>query len=154
MMKHPDYSKGQIYKLTNPDCTDIYIGSSVRRLSRRLWAHRDHATLGRKSYGNIFETDNYTIEKIEDFPCESSEQLRKREREILELTKSMCPHHTICNQHSPWRNEEERKRLHKEAITRYYKTERGKEKKKYQNKRYYQKRKSIKDKNKISITFE
>ena len=135
MIRNPNYSNGKIYKLYNPDCNDVYIVSTTRSLCLREKAHIDHNTCGRKSYGDIFSTDSYRTEKVEDFPCESSEQLRKREREILELTKSMG--FNVCNQQSPWRDPEEKKRLHKKLIKDYYKSERGKLKKKGQNQRYY-----------------
>jgi hypothetical protein len=143
MIKNPNYSQGQIYKLYNEDCNDVYIGSTTRSLCLRKKAHIDHNTVGRKSYGDIFSTDNYKIEKMEDFPCESSVQLRKREREILELTKSMG--YNVCNQHAPWRDPDEAKRLHKQAIKNYYKSDRGKEKKKGQNQRYQAKIKLLKN---------
>ena len=55
------YSNAQIYKLSNSDTDDVYIGSTnYAHLSKRYWRHRrdgyDPKTKHR--YGKIFETDN------------------------------------------------------------------------------------------------
>ena len=38
----PDYSKGKIYAIKSYQCDDIYIGSTVNKLSDRLSYHKTH----------------------------------------------------------------------------------------------------------------
>ena len=87
-----DYSKGKIYKIisNNPDITDVYYGSTKQLLlSYRMSGHRADY----KKYLNgkmeskctsfdMFDKygiDQFHIELVEDFPCESKAQLLTRE---------------------------------------------------------------------------
>jgi hypothetical protein len=84
----PDYSKGKIYTIRFNDDDNIYVGSSIQPLSVRFGEHKRK----QKSpvYIHIFEKyngdfKNCYIELYEEFPCESIEQLHKREGEIIRL---------------------------------------------------------------------
>jgi hypothetical protein len=84
----PDYSKGKIYTIRFNDDNNIYVGSSIQPLSVRFGEHKRK----QKSpvYIYIFEKyngdfKNCYIELYEEFPCESKEQLCKREGEIIRL---------------------------------------------------------------------
>ena len=83
------YASGKIYKVVDNGYTMCYYGSTVEPLSRRMASHRAHYKLlgeGKRSHRmsvfDIFDAcgvEQCKIELVEEFPCESKEQLRKRE---------------------------------------------------------------------------
>ena len=80
-----DYNNGKIYCIRNNITDDIYVGSTTQPLSKRMAKHRQNATYintnHRIFYSKVNEigVENFYIELIENCPCESLEQLRKRE---------------------------------------------------------------------------
>lgn len=88
-----DYSKGKVYKIVCNITGQIYIGSTcVELLSHRLREHtyacKAFLTGKRKSNTSsykIIEGGDYYIELIENYPCHSSDELFKREREFYDL---------------------------------------------------------------------
>ena len=74
----PDYSQGKIYKITWDD--EFYIGSTVMTLKRRLWHHK-------KTISGCIDKQSKDIKitLIEDYPCDTSQQLRMREQYWLEI---------------------------------------------------------------------
>ena len=80
-----DYSNAKIYQIipTVPhDAGDIYIGSSVRPLSERMSKHRNRTSCRCKLLFDKYGVQNCKIELLEYFPCETKEQLLKREGEL------------------------------------------------------------------------
>jgi hypothetical protein len=81
----PDYSKGKIYTLRSYQTNEIYIGSTIDLLPKRLWKHKTDYKCwknGKKPYITSFELikyDDYYIELLELFPCNSKAELEKRE---------------------------------------------------------------------------
>ena len=82
------YNKSKIYKVTNNNYTECYIGSTVQPLSSRLAQHRrdyKRYKAGKAIYVSsylLFDKyglANCKIKLIEEFPCETKEQLLKRE---------------------------------------------------------------------------
>ena len=82
------YQAGKIYKITDMAYTECYVGSTVQPLCKRMaWHRRDYQQHKRdktkfvSSYAlfDKYGIENCKIELIEDFPCESKEQLSKRE---------------------------------------------------------------------------
>ena len=79
------YSRGKIYKITNNFNSDIYYGSTIHTLNKRLGEHERKFTLFiRNKYHwqqsfKILMNNDYTIEKIEDYPCNSLRELQQRE---------------------------------------------------------------------------
>ena len=76
----PDWSKGKIYKVT---CESglVYIGSTVRSLKRRFTCHN--------TLSNNCETRDFInpkIELLEDYPCETKDELLWKEREWIDKT--------------------------------------------------------------------
>ena len=70
----PDFSQGKIYKLTAGDLT--YYGSTTQTLKIRLNGHCSKDC----SSKILFESGNkVNIELVESYPCETKEQLLKRE---------------------------------------------------------------------------
>jgi hypothetical protein len=82
------YSKGKIYKITSKQTEKIYVGSTCEsRLKRRLQKHKsnmkEYLEGTRTSYTTSFKILKFVdakIELIEEYPCESKEELRTRER--------------------------------------------------------------------------
>ena len=82
----PNYADGKIYTIRNRnDTTLIYVGSTTQPLYKRFYKHKEHSTTDRKCYfHNLVEDWNdWYIELYEKFPCESSENLLKREGEVI-----------------------------------------------------------------------
>ena len=86
----PDYSLGKIYKITtkNADEGDVYIGSTVCKLTERLAKHKhiDNCSTS-KLLINKYGKDNIYIELIKDFPCETKQQLLREEGKYILETK-------------------------------------------------------------------
>ena len=77
----PDYQKGKIYKLWSPQGDEIYIGSTVNPLSKRLGQHKTVRDC-RSRY--LFENyDDVRIELIEEYPCNNKMVLTRREGEHI-----------------------------------------------------------------------
>ena len=83
--KQRDFKHGKIYCIRNTITDDLYVGSTTQALCKRMTYHRYSAKyknyMNMKLYLKINELgiDNFYIELIEDYPCDSLEQLRKRE---------------------------------------------------------------------------
>jgi len=71
-----DYSKGKIYKLVCHETGEVYFGSTVQTLNKRLWVHKNKRNCKSRE---IIDRDNYTIELIKDFPCETRKELDREE---------------------------------------------------------------------------
>jgi len=94
-----DYQQAKIYCIkVNTDNEYLpYVGSSCKRLlSQRMNQHRDdykkwkNGKYGFLSSFTLFEkygVQNCYIELIESFPCNTSDELRKKEREHIEKQK-------------------------------------------------------------------
>jgi hypothetical protein len=74
----PDYQKGKIYKLWSPQGNEIYIGSTINTLAKRLGNHKIcHNTCNSKY---LFENyDDVRIELIEEYPCNNKMELDRKE---------------------------------------------------------------------------
>jgi len=82
------YATAKIYKVVDNSYTMCYYGSTTQQLSRRMAKHRLHYRLfgdgkfSRISVFDIFDAhgaDNCKIELVEECPCETKEQLNRRE---------------------------------------------------------------------------
>lgn len=77
------YSNGRIYKLKNDIDNEIYIGSTIMKLSRRISKHRSVAknnnNLKVYQHLNIIGWKHVKIVLIEKYPCADREELLKRE---------------------------------------------------------------------------
>ena len=81
------YQDGKIYAVRNDISDDIYKGSTTMALSKRMVKHRcDAKTRPDASFFYTFMSDtgieHFYSELVENFPCNSVEELRKREGEI------------------------------------------------------------------------
>lgn len=97
----PDYSNAKIYKMYNDDAPNlIYYGSTVSPLCKRLWGHKTNFKCGDKKYTSrqLFEvSENVKIILVESFPCNSNEELLKRERFYIE--NNTCVNRQIPNRY-------------------------------------------------------
>ena len=134
----PDYSTGKIYKIINPQNETIYIGSTTQKLSQRFCRH-DHKGNGNK------------IILIENYPCNSREELCMKEQEIIEQ------YDNLLNQFRAFNSEEYNKEYfkeyhkvycekHKDKIKEYIKvySEENKDKISERKKIYYENNKEFK----------
>jgi hypothetical protein len=91
------YQNGKIYKITDIGYNKCYIGSTCEELSMRMARHRanfkqflrDGNNRHISSYGlfNEYGVENCKIELIEYFPCNTLQELRKREGEHIKNTE-------------------------------------------------------------------
>jgi hypothetical protein len=82
----PNYKNGKIYRLVCNKTGEQYIGSTTQTLARRLGGHkRDSLNPNKKCRSfQIIGRGNYEIVLIEDCPCDTKEQLFRRERFFIE----------------------------------------------------------------------
>ncbi len=128
----PDYSKGKIYKITNNLNDDVYIGSTCETLSRRFNNHKNKSNnnLNKSPFHssmNEIGYERFSIQLIEDYPCEDQYQLRQREAFFMRQIGTM-------NKFIPFVTESERI----ERKKKYNQTEKRKEKHKEESKLFYQ----------------
>ena len=82
-----DYSKGKIYKIIDNTNGKIYIGSTVHTLLGRLLGHKtEYKNKPEKniSSGIILKNNNFRIELIENFPCNTKRALEIREQYFID----------------------------------------------------------------------
>jgi len=137
-----DYSKGKIYKIICDTNGLVYIGSTVQKLCKRLSGHKDHYKMyliGKKTFVTSFDiikNNNYKIILIENYPCNSKEELEREERKYIESIKCV-------NKYIPTRTDkeyyEDNKDKFKEKVKIWSKN--NKDKKNINNKKYYEKNK-------------
>lgn len=83
-MKYP-YDSAKIYEIRCNLSGKLYIGSTTNPLSKRLNNHKTACKSYSKGIHNyvtsfdIIKDNNYNIYLLEDFPCDSLTDLRKRE---------------------------------------------------------------------------
>ena len=153
MPKKPiNYQNTVIYKIvcTDINITDLYIGSTTnliqRRRSHRSGCKNQNGTFyNYKVYKFIREHGNWinwTVVKIEDYPCSNLEDSNKRERHWIDQSNATLNCVIPC--HSP----KEYYQQHKEQQKEY--NEQHKEQKKEYDQQYYQHNKvKINNRNKI-----
>lgn len=77
------YAKGKIYKLVNDVNGDFYIGSTCLTLAARIHSHKMNAIRKPANVHQYFNNIGWNMVKIilvETYPCESKDELLKRER--------------------------------------------------------------------------
>jgi len=102
-----DYSKGKIYAIRSHLTDKIYIGSTTQILCKRLSGHiRDFNYKQNVSSKLILEKPDYYIELIENYPCNSKEELFRKEGEIIRKYKDKCVNVLIAGRtRDEWYNE-------------------------------------------------
>jgi len=80
----PNYQDAMIYTIRSLSREDlIYIGSTCQPLSKRFHGHKHSSS--RCSSRQIIDLNDSYIELYENFPCDSKNELHKREGEIIRL---------------------------------------------------------------------
>ena len=111
----PNYKLGKIYKIVDNTNNECYIGSTCERtLARRLAGHvKDHrkylTNSNNKSVTSfrILANNNYDIILIESYPCNTKDELHRRERYYIE-------HSECVNKVIPGRTMQEYRQYNKE----------------------------------------
>ena len=121
--------------ITDIAYTKFYYGSTYEELSKRFWRHKNQYKLyseGKRKYPTSsfslfdeFGEDNCKIELVEKYPCESKEDLLKREGHYIR-------NNTCVNKVVSGRTQQEYNEDHKEIFQQYYENYR-KEKKEHLN---------------------
>jgi hypothetical protein len=134
-----NYQNGKIYEIINDETEEKYIGSTTVLLCKRMTNHRSNYKKYLKSGGkyitsyNILKYDSAKIVLIEDYPCNSKEELFARERHWINISK--CVNKNLpCRTNKEWR--EDNKEKIKENQKKY--RENNKQKAKETHKKYYQ----------------
>lgn len=88
-----DYKNAKIYCLRSHQTDDVYYGSTATKLSKRLSGHKGkykgymNNTYHYVSSFEIIKYDDAYIELVETYPCDTLDELRKREGEIIRANK-------------------------------------------------------------------
>jgi len=108
----PDYQKGKIYKLISMSHNkDIYIGSTIKHyLCDRFQKHKHNYKKNEScSSKNIIEYGDAQIVLIENYPCDSKDELHARETYQIQEHKKQG--FNVVNSYSPYRTDEGKKEL-------------------------------------------
>ena len=142
----PDYSKAKIYKIYSYENDDVYYGSTCETLSRRMSGHRGQMKLYKEGKCNyttsfkILELTSAKIELVENYPCNSKEELLQREGYYIR--NNNCVNKQIAGRTKKeyhQQNKEHINEWHKEYNKQYH--QENKEHIKEQKKEYYQQNK-------------
>ncbi len=162
-----NYQNGKIYTIRcRSDDTLIYVGSTTRALSQRMTEHRSCCKRGDgcSLYDYIIDNDwsDFYIELYEAYPCNSKEELCKKEGEVIRQigTINKCIAGRSCKgwcEDNAEKLKENKKKYYKdnaeyfkEKSKTYHKNnaEKIKEKNKERSKKFYE---DNKDKNKEKV---
>jgi hypothetical protein len=89
-----NYKQGKIYVIRSNQTDVVYVGSTVEKLCVRMAKHRANYKIymdGKFNYVTSFKILEYEdayIELVENYPCDSKEQLLKREGQIIRETQN------------------------------------------------------------------
>ena len=108
----PDYKNGKIYQLVCNETGEVYIGSTVQDLERRLSRHK--ATDNNCYSNQIINRGNYYIELLENYPCNNEFELNRKEGEYQRAIE--CINHDIAG-----RTPKEWVQDNKEKLAKYHK---------------------------------
>ena len=146
------YQNGKIYKLSCLETGQYYIGSTCKTLENRLQHHKYH----KKCMSvKVLEYNNYKIDLIVEYPCDSNIELRKKEAYYQRLYKndSLCVNCRIEDRtHDEWI--EENKEYFRNVLKANYQQNKEKVKEQHNKRSYeiaiYQKEYRLKNKEKLN----
>jgi len=136
------YNNGKIYKIVG-QCGLIYIGSTTKKLYDRLTIHKskykrflDGKSTNYLTSFEVFKSGEYKIELIEEFACDSKDELTAREGHYIrkmDCVNKIIPGRTM----KEWYEDNKEKK--KEYLKEYY--QQNKEKLNVKQKEYNKKNK-------------
>ena len=80
----PDYQLSKIYKLYSNEGPEVYIGPTTQPLCKRKVEHKSSKKYSSKILFEKYE--NVIIELLEYWPCNTREELNKKEGEYIRIT--------------------------------------------------------------------
>ena len=126
MIETNKYQNGKIYKITDIGYTKCYIGSTCQDLCQRMAQHRTNYKyyLNAKYANNSsfllfdeFGIDNCKIELIEEYACNSKEELNKREGHYIKRLK--CVNRKIAGRDDAEYRQDNKETKHNHSIFYY-----------------------------------
>ena len=117
-----DYSQGKIYIIKNDENEEVYIGSTVQTLAERLRNHKKDYKRWLDGHGHytssyeIVQFESCRIELLQEYPCDSGDELRKKEGEYIRQYKENCINIQIAG-----RTAKERYESNRDEILEYHK---------------------------------
>ena len=89
--------KGKIYTIRSPHTDKYYIGSTTQKyLCDRMSTHRYDLNNRNCASKQIFDAGDAYIELLELYNCNSKEELRRREGELIRLHVNNCVNKNIA----------------------------------------------------------
>jgi hypothetical protein len=101
---------GYIYKISSPNCIEYYSGSTFLKLQYRFSGHKNIKNKCKSRY--IIDKGNAIIELIEEYECNTIQDLRKREQQII--NQQIEQGHILVNINNAYTSLEERKEQQKQ----------------------------------------
>lgn len=135
----PNYQNGKTYIITSKNIPNAgYIGSTEQTLERRLIVHESECRTTTKNCASFpfILAGDYSIDLIEDFPCNSKKELDRREGQImLEMIEAykQNPDNNlrVMNHRIPGRTKKEHYEQNKESILAKQKADKDADPEKY-----------------------
>lgn len=90
-----NYELGKIYTIRSSETVGVYIGSTCQSLAVRFGGHKAHYKRNNSiTSRHIFDygVENAYIELLENYPCNSKEELHKREGEHIRMMENCINH--------------------------------------------------------------
>jgi hypothetical protein len=139
-----EYLQSIIYKLYSPSHPDVepYYGSSKNPLYKRRSSHKGDYKVGKNSTAFLILCyDDWVMEVVENYACETAEQLRQREGWWILNHPCVNKRNAGTGTGALWRKQNDTKAYHKQ----YY--EENKDKLKQRAKDHYEENKELHKKN-------
>ena len=111
----PDYQQAKIYRIVNDSIPDkVYYGATTQSLVMRMASHRSSYKKNNRNCSSkpLFETGKALIVLVENYPCNSKEELDKKERYYIE-------NNDCVNKNIPLRTKAEYYVANRERIVNY-----------------------------------
>ena len=105
------YENGKIYTIRNHTDDEIYVGSTCLPLSKRLYNHKllcKHNRCNMKIYDHVDKLggwDNFFIELHENYPCETKNELLRREGQVQRELKASLNKRIAGRTYNEWHEE-------------------------------------------------
>ena len=107
----PNYQNGKIYKIISPSRPDMlpYFGATTQKLCQRIGKHRGIREKYNCKSSSLIECGDAVIILIENYPCNSKEELDRKEAEYI--LNNVC-----CNKVIPLRTDKQYREDNRERI--------------------------------------